>query len=68
MARIAVLDTTLRDGAQRERISLAVKDLLVDASNGEHSWVTLGSAVIITEPSIRPLLDSLELLLPRRAS
>jgi len=42
--------------------------VLVDASDGERSWTTVGCSVNIIEASFQALLDSLELPLLRRAS
>ena len=46
----------------------ALTRVLVDASNGDESWTTVGSSVNIIEASFQALLDSLELPLLRRAS
>lgn len=46
----------------------ALTRVLIDASDGENSWTTVGSSVNIIEASFQALLDSLELPLLRRAS
>lgn len=46
----------------------ALTRVLIDASDGEHSWTTVGSSVNIIEASFQALLDSLELPLLRRTS
>jgi len=46
----------------------ALTRVLIDASNGERSWTTVGCSVNIIEASFQALLDSLELPLLRRAS
>jgi len=46
----------------------ALTRVLVDASDGENSWTTVGCSVNIIEASFQALLDSLELPLLRRAS
>jgi 2-isopropylmalate synthase len=46
----------------------ALTRVLIDASDGEHSWTTVGCSVNIIEASFQALLDSLELPLLRRAS
>jgi 2-isopropylmalate synthase len=42
--------------------------VLIDASDGEHTWTTMGCSVNIIEASFEALIDSLELPLLRRAS
>jgi len=42
--------------------------VLIDASDGEQSWTTMGCSVNIIEASFEALIDSLELPLLRRAS
>jgi 2-isopropylmalate synthase len=42
--------------------------VLIDASDGERSWTTMGCSVNIIEASFEALIDSLELPLLRRAS
>lgn len=46
----------------------ALTRVLIDASDGERSWTTVGCSVNIIEASFQALLDSLELPLPGRAS
>lgn len=46
----------------------ALTRVLIDASDGEHSWTTVGCSTNIIEASFQALLDSLELPLLRRAS
>jgi 2-isopropylmalate synthase len=46
----------------------ALTRVLIDASDGERSWTTVGCSVNIIEASFQALLDSLELPLLRRAS
>lgn len=46
----------------------ALTRVLIDASNGERSWTTVGCSVNIIEASFQALLDSLELPLLRRTS
>jgi 2-isopropylmalate synthase len=46
----------------------ALTRVLIDASDGENSWTTVGCSVNIIEASFQALLDSLELPLLRRAS
>ena len=46
----------------------ALTRVLIDASNGDRSWTTVGCSVNIIEASFQALLDSLELPLLRRAS
>ncbi|MHB0857974.1 MAG: citramalate synthase [Anaerolineae bacterium] len=46
----------------------ALTRVLIDASNGQHSWTTVGSSVNIIEASFHALADSLELPLLRRPS
>jgi 2-isopropylmalate synthase len=45
----------------------ALTRVLIDASDGERSWTTVGCSVNIIEASFQALLDSLELPLLRRA-
>ena len=46
----------------------ALTRVLIDASDGERSWTTVGCSVNIIEASFQALLDSLELPLHRRTS
>jgi 2-isopropylmalate synthase len=46
----------------------ALTRVLIDASDGERSWTTVGCSVNIIEASMQALIDSLELPLLRRAS
>ena len=46
----------------------ALTRVLIDASNGDRSWTTVGCSVNIIEASFQALLDSLELPLLGRAS
>ncbi|MHB1293729.1 MAG: citramalate synthase [Anaerolineae bacterium] len=46
----------------------ALTRVLIDASDGQHSWTTVGSSVNIIEASFLALADSLELPLLRRPS
>lgn len=46
----------------------ALTRVLIDASDGETSWTTVGCSVNIIEASFQALIDSLELPLLRRAS
>ena len=46
----------------------ALTRVLVDASDGDRSWTTVGCSVNIIEASFQALIDSLELPLLRRAS
>ena len=46
----------------------ALTRVLIDASDGERSWTTVGCSVNIIEASFQALIDSLELPLLRRAS
>ena len=46
----------------------ALTRVLIDASDGEHSWATIGCSVNIIEASFQALIDSLELPLLRRSS
>ncbi len=46
----------------------ALTRVLIDASDGERSWTTVGCSVNIIEASFQALLDSLELPLLRRVS
>ncbi len=46
----------------------ALTRVLIDASDGERTWTTVGCSVNIIEASFQALLDSLELPLLRRAS
>ncbi len=46
----------------------ALTRVLIDASNGQDTWTTVGCSVNIIEASFHALIDSLELPLLRRAS
>ncbi|MBC7254502.1 MAG: citramalate synthase, partial [Chloroflexi bacterium] len=46
----------------------ALTRVLIDASDGQRSWTTVGSSSNIIEASFQALIDSLELPLLRRAS
>ncbi|HHX64303.1 MAG TPA: citramalate synthase, partial [Chloroflexi bacterium] len=46
----------------------ALTRVLIDASDGQASWTTVGCSVNIIEASMQALVDSLELPLLRRAS
>jgi len=46
----------------------ALTRVLIDASDGERSWTTVGCSANIIEASFQALVDSLELALLRRAS
>jgi 2-isopropylmalate synthase len=58
--KVRILDEKAATGAPTR--------VLIDASDGERTWTTVGCSVNIIEASFQALLDSLELPLLRRAS
>ena len=67
LAPVHLIDYKVRIIDEKEATA-ALTRVLIDASDGERSWATIGCSVNIIEASFQALIDSLELPLLRRAS
>jgi 2-isopropylmalate synthase len=67
LAKVQLTDYKVRI-LDEKAATAALTRVLIDASDGECSWTTVGCSTNIIEASFQALLDSLELPLLRRAS